>query len=155
MVLIGKPHRIKIHINLDIAQIALGYLVDYVDFGEYGDSGDFGDSGEFGGSGKSGDSGESGYSGESGDSGESGYCGESGDSGDSGDSGEYGDYGESGDSDDSGLYSVKHQKVEKWSYYASCGWILWVGWVCVGDGGVGSGSLDSGCHQLSENICFV
>ena len=31
------------------------------------------------------------------------------------------------------LYSVKHQKVEKWSYYASCGWILWVGWVCVGD----------------------
>ena len=28
-----------------------------------------------------------------------------------------------------GLYSVKHQEVEKWSYYASCGWILWVGWV--------------------------
>ena len=71
------------------------------------------------------------------------------------DSGESCDYGESGDSDDSGLYSVKHQKVEKWSYYASCGWILWVGWVCVGDGGVGSGSLDSGCHQLSENIWFV
>ena len=54
-----------------------------------------------------------------------------------------------------GLCSVKYQKVEKWSYYASCGWILWVGWVCVGDGGVGSGSLDSGCHQLSENIWFV
>merc|ERR1712130_118261 len=54
-----------------------------------------------------------------------------------------------------GLCSVKHQKVEKWSYYASCGWILWLGWVCVGDGGVGSGSLDSGCHQLSENIWFV
>ena len=54
-----------------------------------------------------------------------------------------------------GLCSVKHQKVEKWSYYASCGWILWVGWVCVGDGGVGSGSVDSGCHQLSENILFV
>ena len=54
-----------------------------------------------------------------------------------------------------GLYSLKHQKVEKWSYYASCGWILWVGWVCVGDGGVGSGSVDCGCHQLSENIWFV
>ena len=53
------------------------------------------------------------------------------------------------------LYSVKHQKVEKWSYYASCGWILWVGWVCVGDKGVGSGSVDSGCHQISENIWFV
>ena len=53
------------------------------------------------------------------------------------------------------LYSVKHQKMEKWPYYASCGWILWVGWVCVGDGGVGSGSVDSGCHQLSENIWFV
>ena len=25
----------------------------------------------------------------------------------------------------------------------------------MGDGGVGSGSLDSGCHQLSENIWFV
>ena len=49
-----------------------------------------------------------------------------------------------------GLYSVKHQKVEKWSYYASCWWILWVGSVSVGDGGVGSGSLDSGCHQLSK-----
>jgi hypothetical protein len=36
-----------------------------------------------------------------------------------------------------------------------CGWILWVGWVFVGDGGVGSGSMDCGCHQLSENICFV
>ena len=53
------------------------------------------------------------------------------------------------------FYSVKHQKVEKWSYYASCGWILWVGWVCVGDKGVGSGSVDSGCHQISENIWFV
>ena len=51
-----------------------------------------------------------------------------------------------------GLCGVKHQNVEN---YASCGWILWVGWVCVGDGGVGSGSVDSGCHQLSENIWFV
>ena len=25
----------------------------------------------------------------------------------------------------------------------------------MGDGGVGSGSVDSGCHQLSENIWFV
>merc|ERR1712020_590585 len=114
-----------------------------------------GDSGESSDSGESDDSGESGDSGKSGDSGESGDSDDSGDSGDSGESGESGDYGESGDSDDSGLYSVKHQKVEKWSYYASCGWILWVGWVCVGDGGVGSGSLDSGCHQLSENIWFV
>ena len=38
-----------------------------------------------------------------------------------------------------GLCSVKHQKVEKWSYYGSCGWILWVGWVCVGDGEWASG----------------
>ena len=53
------------------------------------------------------------------------------------------------------LYSVKCQKVEKLSYFASCGWILWVGWVCVGDGEVGSGSVDSGCHQLSENIWFI
>ena len=53
------------------------------------------------------------------------------------------------------LYSVKHHKVEKWSYYVGCGWVLWVWWVCVGDGGVGSGSVDSGCHQLSENIWFV
>ena len=54
-----------------------------------------------------------------------------------------------------GLYSVEHHKVEKWSYYVGCGWVLWVWWVCVGDGGVGSGSVDSGCHQLSENIWFV
>ena len=33
-----------------------------------------------------------------------------------------------------GLYSVKHHKVEKWSYEVGCGWILWVWWVCVGDG---------------------
>ena len=25
----------------------------------------------------------------------------------------------------------------------------------MGDGGVGSGLVDSGCHQLSENIWFV
>ena len=25
----------------------------------------------------------------------------------------------------------------------------------MGDGGVGNGSVDSGCHQLSENIWFV
>ena len=36
-----------------------------------------------------------------------------------------------------GLYSVEHHKVEKWSYYVGCGWVLWVWWVCVGDGGVG------------------
>ena len=33
-----------------------------------------------------------------------------------------------------GLYSVKRHKVEKWSYYVGCGWVLWVWWVCVGDG---------------------
>ena len=54
-----------------------------------------------------------------------------------------------------GLYSVAHHKVEKLSYFVGCGWVFWVWWVCVGDGGVGSGSLDSGCHQLSENIWFV
>ena len=52
-----------------------------------------------------------------------------------------------------GLYSVEHHKVEKWLY--KCEWILWVWWVCVGDGLVGSGLLDSGCPQLSENIWFV
>ena len=25
-----------------------------------------------------------------------------------------------------GLYSVKHHKVEKWSYEVGCGWILWL-----------------------------
>ena len=35
------------------------------------------------------------------------------------------------------------------------GCFLWVWWVCVGDGWVGSGSVDSGHHQLSENIWFV
>ena len=54
-----------------------------------------------------------------------------------------------------GLYSVEHHKVEKWSYKVGCGWVLWVWLVCVGDGGVGSGSVDSGCHQLSENIWFM
>ena len=54
-----------------------------------------------------------------------------------------------------GLYSVKHHKVENWSCKVGCGWVLWVWWVSVGDGGVGSGSVDSGCHQLSENAWFV
>ncbi len=54
-----------------------------------------------------------------------------------------------------GLYSVEHHIMEKWSYYVGFGWVLWVWWVCVGDGGVGSGSVNSGCHQLSENIWFV
>ena len=30
--------------------------------------------------------------------------------------------------------SVEHHKVEKWSYKVGCGWVLWVWWVCVGDG---------------------
>ena len=54
-----------------------------------------------------------------------------------------------------GLYSVEHHKVEKWSYYVGCRWVLWVWWDCVGDGEVGSGSLDTGSHQLSENTWFV
>ena len=33
-----------------------------------------------------------------------------------------------------GLYSTEHDKVEKWPYKVSCGWVLWVWWVCVGDG---------------------
>ncbi len=32
------------------------------------------------------------------------------------------------------LYSVERHKMEKGSYYVSCGWVLWVWWVCVGDG---------------------
>ena len=50
------------------------------------------------------------------------------------------------------LYSVEHYKVEKWPFKMGCGWVWWV---CVGDGLVGSGLLDSGCHQLSENIWFL
>ena len=42
-----------------------------------------------------------------------------------------------------GLYSVEHHKVEKWSYKVGYGWVLWV---CVGDGRVGNGLLDSECH---------
>ena len=35
-------------------------------------------------------------------------------------------------------------------------WVgLWVCLVCVGDGLVGIRLLDSGCHELSENIWFV
>ena len=33
-----------------------------------------------------------------------------------------------------GFYSVKHHRVEKWLYEVGCGWVLWVWWVCVGDG---------------------
>ena len=33
-----------------------------------------------------------------------------------------------------GLYSVEHHKLEKWSNKLGCGWVLWVWWVCVGDG---------------------
>ena len=33
-----------------------------------------------------------------------------------------------------GLYSAKHQKVKKWSKFVVYGWVLWVWWVCVGDG---------------------
>ena len=33
-----------------------------------------------------------------------------------------------------GLYSSEYQKVEKWSKFVVCGWVLWVWWVCVGDG---------------------
>ena len=31
----------------------------------------------------------------------------------------------------------------------------WVWWVRKGDGRVFGGSVDSGCHKLSENIWFV
>ena len=34
-------------------------------------------------------------------------------------------------------------------------WVWWVLWVCVGDGWVVSGSVDSGSHKLSENVWFV
>ena len=35
------------------------------------------------------------------------------------------------------------------------GQVEWVWWVRVGDGSVVSRSVDSGCHNLSENIWFV
>ena len=54
----------------------------------------------------------------------------------------------------SGFYCVVHHKVEKWSNKVGCGWVLWVWWVCVGDGWVDRVLLDRGCHQLSENIWF-
>ena len=37
-----------------------------------------------------------------------------------------------------GFYSVEYHKVKKWPNKVGCGWVLWVWWVCVGDGGVGS-----------------
>ena len=46
----------------------------------------------------------------------------------------------------------------KWSGRLGLGWVWWVcWWVCVGDGDgwVVSGSVDSGCHELSENVWFV
>ena len=43
-----------------------------------------------------------------------------------------------------GLYGVEHHKVEKWSGQVGSWW-AW--WVCVGDGRVVSGSVDSGCHE--------
>ena len=32
------------------------------------------------------------------------------------------------------LYSVEHRKVEELPYKVGCGLVLWVWWVCVGDG---------------------
>ena len=29
---------------------------------------------------------------------------------------------------------TEHHKMEKWSNKVGCGWVLWVWWVCVGDG---------------------
>ena len=50
-----------------------------------------------------------------------------------------------------GLYSSEHQKVEKWFVGGFCGYggSVWV----MGKWAVSL--LDSGCHQLSENIWFV
>ena len=54
-----------------------------------------------------------------------------------------------------GLNTAECHKVEKWSGRLGSGWVWWVWWVCVGDGWVVSGSVDSGSHLLSENIWFV
>ena len=54
-----------------------------------------------------------------------------------------------------GLNTAECHKVEKWSGRLGSGWVWWVWWVCVGDGWVVSGSVNSGCHKLSENIWFV
>ena len=37
-----------------------------------------------------------------------------------------------------GFYSEEHHKVQQWPNKVGCGWVLWVWWVSVGDGGVGS-----------------
>ena len=54
-----------------------------------------------------------------------------------------------------GLNTAECHTVEKWSGRLGSGWVWWVWWVCVGDGWVVSGSVDSGCQKLSENIWFV
>ena len=46
-----------------------------------------------------------------------------------------------------GLYCEECHKVQKWSGRLGLVW-----WVCVSDGLVVSGSVDSGCHELSENF---
>ena len=51
-----------------------------------------------------------------------------------------------------GLHGVERRKVEKWSGQVGS---LWVRWVCVGDGWVDSGSVDSGYHKLWENVWFI
>ena len=48
-----------------------------------------------------------------------------------------------------GFYCVECPKMEKWSAPVH---FCWVWWVCLGDEGVVNGSVDSGCHKLSENI---
>ena len=57
------------------------------------------------------------------------------------------------------LNSVKCQKVEKMSGWVGLGlsefeWVWWVWWVSVGDESVVGGSVNSGCHELLENIWF-
>ena len=57
------------------------------------------------------------------------------------------------------MVCIVKKNIIKWKH----GQIVWVvggfcgygGSVWVMPGGVGSGSVDSGCHQLSENIWFV
>ena len=97
---------------------------------------------------------------------------------DSGDSGEYGDSGESCESGNScetdsriwtkaitavsewhepeGMYAytltLKRSIVDKRSDWVGFGWVWWVR---KGDYWVVGGSVDSGCHKLSENIWFV
>ena len=51
------------------------------------------------------------------------------------------------------LYGVERHKVEKWSGKVGSLWVWWVWWVCVGDGAVVSGSVDT-IHWIVDVMSF-